>query len=260
MHGASALYKGKGVIIVAPTGTGKTTQSFKIFLSPDGKICGDDWVYVKFPDPIPNDVTFRLIARQPEKRLYLRSETQRDQRWLRDVFDKSLNENITMRKEDCEFTDGPTKCKLTKSTCVFNDGFSWCYYAFGNSRSLVKREDLLGSGKVIEEVPIHLVVLLRRDTHSPPQMKLTSDNAIDILKKGEYQILPGAGPREKWGTMSYEPWYNPYLLDLDNSRQEYFFRAMFEKCGVPCIILNTGVEGVDQTHQRIISALSQAAS
>ena len=28
IHGATALYKGKGVVIIAPTGTGKTTHSF----------------------------------------------------------------------------------------------------------------------------------------------------------------------------------------------------------------------------------------
>ena len=50
IHGATALYKGKGVVIVAPTGTGKTTQSFKIFLNDEGKICGDDWAYVRFPE------------------------------------------------------------------------------------------------------------------------------------------------------------------------------------------------------------------
>jgi hypothetical protein len=256
VHGASALYRGKGVIIVAPTGTGKTTQSFKIFLSDEGKICGDDWVYIAFPNTTSQKRNSHLIARQPERRLYMRSETQKEQQWLRSIFDRSLNENVTTRKKDCEYPEGAEMCKLTKSRCVFNDAMNWCYYAFGNSRSLILREDLLGPEKVVEEVPVDLVVLLRRDTYSPAEIKLSSDAAIDILKKGEYQILPGAGPREMWGTMSYEPWYNPYLLDLDNKKQEHFFRAMFEQWHVPCIILNTGVDGIDETHRRIISALS----
>jgi hypothetical protein len=104
-------------------------------------------------------------------------------------------------------------------------------------------------------VPVNLVVLLRRDDHSPAEVRLTSDEAIEILRKGEYMILPGAGPKEKWGTISNEPWYNPYLLDLDNSRQAGFFRAMFERWRVPCIILNTGVETIDETHRRIVAAL-----
>ncbi len=258
IHGATALYKGKGVVIIAPTGTGKTTHSFKIFMNDEGKICGDDWAYVEFPDPIPDKPRSRLVARQPERALYMRSESQREQGWLREVFDKSMNENVTTRKEDCEYPTGEDLCSLTKKRCVFNEGMSWCYYAFGNSRVLIRREDILGAHKVVNEVPVDLVVLLRRDDHSPPEVRLTSDQAIDVLQKGEYMVLPGAGPKEKWGTMSYEPWYNPYLLELDAARQGRFFRAMFENWNIPCVILNTGVEGIQQSHQRIVAALESS--
>jgi hypothetical protein len=254
IHGATALYKEKGVVIVAPTGTGKTTQSFKIFMNDDGKICGDDWAYVKFP----RSPSGHLVARQPERALYMRSESQKEQDWLRGVFDKSMNENVTMRKEECEYTKGEEGCGLTGGRCVFNQGLHWCYYSFGNSRVLVKREDILGSHKVVDEVPVNLVVLLRRDDHSPAEVKLAPDQAIEILRRGEYMVLPGAGPKEKWGTTSYEPWYNPYLLEADEAAQIRFFRSMFEDRKVPCVILNTGVEGIQQTHERILSALESS--
>jgi hypothetical protein len=258
IHGATALFRGKGVVMIAPTGTGKTTHAFRIFMNDQGKICGDDWAYVEFPDPSPEKPKAPLLARQPERALYMRSESQKEQGWLREVFDRSMNENVTMRKEDCEYPMGADGCSATQGRCVFNDGMQWCYYAFGNSRVLVPRDDILGPGKVVDEIPVNLVVLLRRDDHSPAELRLTSDQAIEVLRKGEYMILPGAGPKEKWGTMSHEPWYNPYLLELDNDRQEGFFRAMFEKWNVPCIILNTGVEGIGESHQRIISAIESA--
>jgi hypothetical protein len=259
IHGATALYGGKGVVIIAPTGTGKTTHAFRIFMNDRGKICGDDWAYVEFPDPTPERPSAPLLARQPERALYMRSESQKEQGWLRDVFDRSMNENVITRKEDCEYPLGEDQCSATGRRCVFNGGMHWCYYAFGNSRVLVKRDDILGPGKVVDEVPVNLVVLLRRDDHSPAEVDLTADQAIEVLQKGEYMILPGAGPKEKWGTMSREPWYNPYLLELDNLRQERFFRAMFERWRVPCIILNTGVEGIDESQRRIVSALESAA-
>ena len=251
IHGATALYKGKGVVIVAPTGTGKTAQSFKIFQDDDGKICGDDWAYVQFPTSHDRP----LIARQPERSLYMRSESEKEQGWLRRVFDRSMNENVVARKEECEYPKGAEGCGITGGRCVFNDGKRCCYYAFGNSRVLVKREDILGPDKVVDEVPISLVVLLRRDDHRPPEVRLAPDQAIDILRKGEYMVLPGAGPKEKWGTTSYEPWYNPYLLEADEAAQTRFFRSMFVDWRVPCIILNTGVEGIQQSHERIIAAL-----
>ncbi len=255
IHGATAMYKGKGVVIIAPTGTGKTTHSFKIFLSPEGHICGDDWAYVAFPDPMPAHPSGRLIARQPERSLYMRTESQKEQGWLREVFDKSLNENVTTRKEDCEYPTGADMCSITKKRCVFDEGLGWCYYSFGNSRVLVKRDEILGLQKVVDEVPINLVVLLRRDDKSPAEVRLTSDEAIEILEKGEYMVLPGAGPKEKWGTISNEPLYNPYLLELDGASQTRFFRAMFENWNVPCVILNTGIESIQQSHERIIAAL-----
>jgi len=258
IHGATALYKGMGVVIVAPTGTGKTTQSFRIFMSDHGKICGDDWAYVQYPSPAPRRAESPLAARQPERALYMRSESQKEQDWLREIFDRSMNENVTTRKEDCEYPTGDHGCSLTGKTCVFDEGKRCCYYSFGNSRVLVMREDILGPDKVVDEVPVNLVVLLRRDDHSPAEVRLTADEAIGILRKGEYMVLPGAGPKEQWGTTSYEPWYNPYLLELDAERQSRFFRSMFDDWKVPCIILNTGVEGIQQTHERIISALESS--
>ncbi len=255
IHGATALYRGKGVVIIAPTGTGKTTQSFKIFMNADGKICGDDWAYVQFPQRPPKDPRPQLVARQPERALYMRSESQKEQGWLSEVFDRSMNENVTTRKEECEQTRGEDGCSLTGGRCVFNEGRHCCYYSFGNSRVLVKREDILGPDKVVDEVPINLVVLLRRDDHSQAEERLAPKEAIDTLQKGEYMVLPGAGPREQWGTISHEPWFNPYLLEPDDARQAAFFGAMFNDWNVPCIILNTGVEGVQQSHERIVAAL-----
>lgn len=100
-----------------------------------------------------------------------------------------------------------------------------------------------------------LVVLLRRDRESPPEVVLKPTEAIEVLRKGEFMIRPGAGPRELWGQMGCEPFYNPYLLKLDYKAQEYYFLRLFSEHKVPCILLNTGVETVDQTHKRIMRAL-----
>ena len=252
IHGACVDVNGRGVIIVAPTGTGKTTQAFKLMELPGGRIVGDDWVYI---DHDEGERLGYLIGRQPEKSLYMRTETQLSKPWLRKIFDESKCENIVTRKENCEFTEGAVGCKLSKSRCVFNDGLQWCYYAFGNSRALVPREKLFGPEKVADEAKIRLLVLLRRDEKSPAEVKLDADNAIQVLQKGEYMVRPGAGPKESWGKLSSEPWYNPYLLHLDHARQEQFFRRMISKFRVNCLLLNTGVETIEATHKRIISTL-----
>ncbi len=257
IHGACVDVSGRGVIIVAPTGTGKTTQAFKLMELPGGRIVGDDWVYI---DHSEGDRLGHLVGRQPEKSLYMRTETQMSKPWLRKIFDESKCENITPTKEKCEYTSGLSGCKLTNTTCVFNENQHWCYYAFGNSRALVPRERLFGPGKVTDQAKIRLLILLRRDDKSPAEVYLDADEAIRVLRKGEYMVRPGAGPKEMWGKLSGEPWYNPYLLRLDHVRQEQFFRRMITKFQVKCALLNTGVDSIEGTHERIISLLKDAGS
>ncbi len=254
IHGACVDVGGKGVVIVAPTGTGKTTQAFKLVDLPEGRIVGDDWVYV---DHNEGDRMGTLVGRQPEKSLYMRTETQLKRPWLRETFDQNKCENVIVRKSDCEFTEGADGCKLNRGTCVFDQGLEWCYYGFGNSRALVPREAAFGASNVTDEAKIKLLVLLRRDEVSPHEVRLDTDGAIQVLRKGEYMIRPGAGPKDMWGKMGQEPWYNPYLLRPDHARQEHFFRRMMTKFGVRCILLNTRIETIDQTHQLIMSALKE---
>ena len=252
IHGACVDVEGSGVIIVAPTGTGKTTQAFKLMELPGGRMVGDDWVYINHTE---GRQLGYLLGRQPEKSLYMRTETQLAKPWLREIFDESKCENVVTRKEACEFTEGLTGCRLSRSDCVFDKGLSWCYYAFGNSRALVPREKLFGADKVTDQARIKVLVLLRRDNNSPGQVKLDAKDAVRVLRKGEYMIQPGAGPKELWGNMSSEPWFNPYLLHLDHDRQAHFFSEMISTYKVRCILLNTGVETIDETHGRIIEAL-----
>lgn len=255
IHGALAEYKGKGVIIIAPTGTGKTSQAFKLFLKPGGKILGDDWVFVQFPED--EDGSGPLTAVQPEKSLYMRTETQLEHAWLRTVFDKRKVENVVEDKEICDYVVDEDRCKLTGETCVFDRGYTHCYYSFGNSRAIVPREALLAPEKVADMATVDLVVLLSRDDHSPPEVRLSPEEALEVLGKGEYMIRPGAGPKEMWGKAGYEPYYNPYLLERDPKVQDHYFLKIFKDYGVPRVLLNTGPETVEQTHRRILAALEE---
>jgi len=255
IHGASVDFNGKGIIIIAPTGTGKTTQSFKLILKTEGKILGDDWLYIKYPKK--NNPNSPLAGTQPEKSLYMRTENEKDHPWLRPIFDVSKCENITIRKEDCENAICMEECKNNQRTCVFDQGRNWCYYAFGNSRAMVPRELLQGRDKVVDKVKIDLVVLLRRDYENPAEVKLKPDEAIEVLRRGEFMVQPGSGRKEMWGKMSNEPWFNPYpySVDLDSKTQEYYFSKLFSEYKIPCILLNTGIETIEQTHKRVMKAL-----
>ncbi len=229
IHGACAEVGGKGIVIVAPTGTGKTTQVNKLFQHPEGRIIGDDWIYITHPRDSTSQAP--LVVTQPERSLYVRTENAEEEEWLRPIFEGCKLENVPVE-------DGKPQ-----------------FWAFGNSRALIPREAMKGPDKVSDEAPLDLIVLLRRDDESPAEVWLDADEAVEVLEEGRYQIRPGAGPKELWGTYGHEPWYNPYLLKPDHSTQAGFFRAEVERSA--CVLLNTGLESetIEATYQRIMDAL-----
>ncbi|MBX8633001.1 MAG: hypothetical protein M1422_05050 [Candidatus Thermoplasmatota archaeon] len=253
IHGACAELGGRGVVIVAPTGTGKTTQVNRLFQHPNGKVVGDDWVYIEHPPGLRDGKDHTFIVRQPERRLYVRTENEENEPWLRPILDGCKCENVVMRKQDCQNQSCWDRCARGERKCVFDEGREWCFYAFANARALLPREWMKGEEKVGDFATLNLLVLLRRDSTSPAQVNLDPDEAVRVLLEGKYMIRPGAGPKEKWGTIAQEAWYNPYLLVRDDRRQEEFFRREVESSR--CVLLNTGVEGIMQTHDRIVKEL-----
>ncbi len=251
IHGACADVDGKGVVVIAPTGTGKTTQVNKLFQHARGRVVGDDWVYIKHPpnvDALPNPI---LEVTQPERSLYVRTENAHEEPWLRSVFDRCMLENVVTDAANCHHKPG--------EACAIRDhGDVKCYWGFGNSRAMLPREWMAGPEKVGDKTTMKLMVLLRRDNESPAEVSLNPDEAIKILREGKTLIRPGAGPKEKWGTYGYEPWYNPYLLVPDHARQEKFFRDEMRAARV--VIVNTGAPGesIERTYQRIMTNLEKA--
>ena len=219
IHGSCAVIGGRGVVVIAPTGTGKTTHTFGLLELPDSKIHSDDWIFVTVEKGL-------AIAKISERKFYVRSDLVKSFPEYRKIFDLSKCENVA---------DGD-------------------YTKFGNSRVIFDPELIGGPEKFVEEAVINNVILLRRDKESPPEVKLGVDEALDILEEGRYQVLSGAGANE--GSFSNEPFYNPYLLIVRRANQRKFFKDLL---GVAeCHIMNTGVETVEETQARIRRVIKPA--
>jgi hypothetical protein len=249
IHGACAEIDGQGIVLVAPTGTGKTTQVNKLFQHPKGRIVGDDWLYIEHPEDPDSEAP--LTVTQPEKSLYVRTENAEEEEWLRPIFRDAKLENVRTDPDNCRHEED--------EPCQIEDaGEDFCLWGFGNSRGLLRREAMLGPDKVADQAPLNLIVLLRRDEDAPAEVWLDADEAVEVLREGRYQIRPGAGPEEDWGTYDNEPWYNPYLLEPDHDAQAEFFRREVETSA--CVLLNTAPEDetIQRTYKRILDALDQA--
>jgi hypothetical protein len=220
IHSACVAINAKGVLIIAPTGTGKSTYTNvlanirKMDSRYTGKINSDDWVYVR-----------KGVATPSERYIYVRTNAVSDEipyvemgetmRHMKRLFDKAPAENVPV-----------------------HDGRRF-YCRIANSRCMINPADI---STITYSTPIHLVILLRRDSYSPFEKELDTAEALEVLEKGEYMIQPGSGPKEKWGKLACEPWYNPYLLSPDRDFERRMFASYKEEHGARYVIYNTGAE------------------
>ena len=227
IHGAVVDVDGAGMVIIAPTGTGKSTHSYGLTLNmPNARMHSDDWCYVDYV----TGKNSRAIATISERKFYLRTDIAKSYPRLGKLFSRCKLENV--KNED--------------------------YAAFPNSRTILDPLWLGGPDKFVKATTLKAVVLLRRDKESPAEERLEPEKAIEVLKKGAYMVLPGGGPESDWGKIKYEPFYNPYLLVKNEERDELqinFFKRLFSVAS--CHILNTGVENIQETQKRILRIIKE---
>lgn len=218
IHGACVDINGYGILIIAPTGTGKSTYTQLLAhvetLDPRsrGEINSDDWVYVKDG-----------VATPSERHIYVRTNAVRDDldeakmdaemARLKGIFDASPAENIPVRNGRRLYSEVPN------SRCMIDPG---------------------ALARVTFRTPIDLIVLLRRDDRSPFERFLSTREALEVLEEGEFTVQPGAGPKEQWGKLAKEPWYNPYLLRPDREFERRMFASYQDVHGARYVIYNTG--------------------
>ncbi|MBI2846900.1 MAG: hypothetical protein HYX82_03365 [Chloroflexi bacterium] len=227
IHAAVVDVGGCGIAIIAPTGTGKSTQSYGlVFHHPQARMHSDDWCYVEYV----GGERGRAIAAISERMFYIRTDIVSTYPQMGELF---------------------RRCKLENVGETFS--------SVRNSRAILDPTWIGGTEKFVTGTRIRAVILLRRDKTSPPELELEPEEAIKILRKGEYMVLPGAGPEEEWGKTKSEPFYNPYLLVRSEDRTELqveFFHRLFRIAS--CHILNTGVETVEETQRRILRIAREA--
>lgn len=218
IHGACVDINGRGILIIAPTGTGKSTYTQLLSrvenLDPHlrGQINSDDWVYVKDG-----------VATPSERHIYVRTNAVRDDldeakmdpemARLKGIFDASPAENVPIRNGRRHYSEVPN------SRCMIDPG---------------------ALTRVTFRTPIDLIVLLRRDDRSPFERFLSTEEALAVLEEGEFTVQPGAGPKEQWGKLAKEPWYNPYLLRPDREFERRMFASYQDVHGARYVIYNTG--------------------
>lgn len=191
IHGSCLDIAGRGVVIIAPTGTGKSTLIAMLKDEPGARIHSDDWVYVMFN--FDEEGRPRLaIGRYSELWYYMRTDTALAQPALGEIFPRCPLENVPV-----------------------DDKGNYVWDAFENSRVMVNPMDLVSGGTAIEKqnklarfTSIEKIIFLRREEGIEEVETLTPEKAVQILYEGKIRYLSGSGKR---GT-GVECWLNPYVL------------------------------------------------
>ncbi|MFQ5828726.1 MAG: hypothetical protein ACE5JD_06175 [Candidatus Methylomirabilia bacterium] len=219
-HGACVDIDGVGVVIIAPTGTGKST--YTNWLARYGKINSDDWVYIQQEGN-------QFVANPSERYIYVRSNAVRDNPEAGDN-PSLVQEDPVMRQQFEIFERHPAEnVPIVSRRRMYN--------RIPNSRVMINPADI---APMSYRTPINLVLLLRRDDVSPYIEELDTKEALEILRKGEFMVAPGAtvDPNEI-GTLKNESWYNPYLLAPDDAFEAERFAAVKDRGGAGYLVINT---------------------
>lgn len=223
VHGSCVETNGQGIVLIAPTDTGKSTHSYALLKMKGARIHSDDWLYVRFIG--------RASAEISERKFYLRTNIVRVFPEIRPLLDKSKLENV--KRLSREEIDQLRKEKINEDRLqrMINDH----YIAHEYGRAILDPRWIAGSNKFVDTTRVKKVILLERNRNNPEIVKkMEVEEAVEYLERH---------PREQY--------LNPYLIVKTPEKIEVrnnFFERLFKFA--PPYLVNT-YESVDKVQQAI---------
>ncbi len=192
--------RGAGALLIGPAGTKKTELFWRIFEDDsDAALHGTDYVFIRHGGGI-------AAADNPERKLYIPTNTVASHEPLAKLFDRCKCENVTMKPEDCR----NEKHKITDS-CRLNSGAPYSYDCAKKSHAMLDPYWLGGMSRHVKRIDVRFVFLLRNDPVSSPFQKLGAEDALHAVESG-YPAGSSGGKQE--------PFYNPHMLLKSSERTE----------------------------------------
>jgi hypothetical protein len=231
IHGSCVEVDGKGIVLIAPTGTGKSTHSYGLLNVEGARLHSDDWVYVRFIGGEKG----RASADISERKFYIRTNITRVFPEIRPLLDRCKLENvIPLSSEEAEKlrSQGISEDEIRVLT-------SDPYVAHEYSRAMLDPLWIAGPEKFVDTTRAMKVILMKRDKKDPEvARRLEIEEAVQYLVAQPEQFL------------------NPYLIVKTDEKVEVrkrFFRRLFKLA--PCYLVNTtsDVHTVQQKIRDIIN-------
>jgi len=226
IHGSCVEVNGNGIILIAPTGTGKSTHSYALLGMEGARLHSDDWVYVRFV----GGVRGRASADISERKFYLRTNIVKVFPKLRTLLERCKLENVeplTPEEVEAKRREGVSEFEIRS---LLSDPFA----AHEFSRAMLDPLWISGPEKFVDTTRARKVLLLKRDgSDSEIVRRLGAEEAVEWLVSQPEQFL------------------NPYLIVKTPTKIETrknFFRRLF--AFAPPYLINTW-EPVDKVQAAI---------
>lgn len=226
IHGSCIEVNGNGIVLIAPTGTGKSTHSYALLKMEGARLHSDDWLYVRFI----GGERGRASADISERKFYIRTNIVRVFPEIRPLLEKCKLENV----EPLTSTEAETLRGKGVSKDSIQEMLDDPYIAHEYSRAMLDPLWISGPEKFVDTTRVRRVILLKRDTDDPAIVrKIDAEEAVEYLTTQPEQFL------------------NPYLIVKTQEKVEIrqdFFRRLFRFA--PCYIVNT-VQPVSIVQEKI---------
>ncbi|MBD3223861.1 MAG: aminotransferase class I/II-fold pyridoxal phosphate-dependent enzyme, partial [Caldithrix sp.] len=172
IRGMSGDYQGAGFVLMGPKGTKKSEIFFQLLNDPAIALHSNDLIFSRYGGGY-------AAADNPERKLYLPTNTAMYMERLVDLFDRSKCENVVTRKEDCGHTD----CPLHEE-CLMDRGYPYCYYASKQSSAMLDPYWFGGMNKHVKRIDIRTLFILKNESMGPAIQELNEEDALQILETG----------------------------------------------------------------------------
>ncbi|MBN2205806.1 MAG: pyridoxal phosphate-dependent aminotransferase, partial [Candidatus Aminicenantes bacterium] len=232
VRGMAADIGGAGLALVGPKGTNKTELFFGLLADRRFRLHAADLAFVRVAGG-------EAASENPERKLYLPTQTVEADGRLAALFDRSKCENVVTRKDDCQ----DSECQRLQE-CRLDRGTGFCYKASKSARALLDPEWLGGRAAYARRTSLRWLFILRKDAFSPDVVPLPADEALRILETGE---TSGAG--KHLTPSKSQPFFDPHLLAAPGRLEAHkaFYRSLLEKTS--CFWFNSGVAGADKIRE-----------
>lgn len=229
MHAGAVEYtpqngEKKGIVMIAPTGTGKSTQGYGLVeAKPQNKLHSDDWLFV-------NLETREVLA--SEEQFYMRTNIAEIYPHLIPLLVNQPLENVTFTEDIVRkiesFISGEDFQRAVEEGRLSAEDYSKIAAPMienKDARSLIDPRMMVGEEKFVERIQITNLFLLKRDFDDCLVLKNLTPREMEIIltsKNNVYNHVYGERDWDGYGIptdRTTEIYYNPYLCVVEVDRE-----------------------------------------